>query len=215
MAMLKSSKKLFIYGFLIVGLSVFLHLYTVQAQQAKTGSQGGTIKGVVNSPWVSRYKALVYIDHVNGEFPPPKDPLHMSQKGLVFLPHLLPLVKGTTVDFTNDDTVAHNVFSPPGSATRFNLGIYGPGVKKSQIFNNLGEVDLLCSVHPDMSAFIIVLQNPYFALTDNKGNFEIKDVPPGTYQLKIWHEKLKGAPQQVTVVSGKTATVEFNNLTRK
>ena len=213
---MKSLNKRIILGlFWGVVLFIFLGPFSAQAQQPKTGEQGGTIKGTVESPWVRRYKALVYIDHVNGEFPPPKENPHMSQKGMVFQPHILPVLKGSTVDFTNDDTVRHNVFSAPGSATIFNLGIYGAGVKKTETFNNLGEVDLLCSVHPEMSAFVIVLQNPYYALTDNEGNFEIRDVPPGTYQLKVWHEKLKEASQQVTVAAGKTTTVDFKGLTRR
>jgi plastocyanin len=213
---MKLIKKLTIYGVLCgVALFILSVPLTVGAQQPKTGEKGGTIKGKVESPWVTRYKALVYIDHVNGDFPPPKENPHMSQKGMLFQPHILPVVKGTTVDFTNDDTVAHNVFSPPGSATTFNLGIYGAGVTKTVTFNNLGEVDLLCSVHPEMDAYVMVLQNPYYALTDNQGNFEIKDVPPGTYQLKVWHEKLKEASQQVTVEAGKTTTVDFKGLTRR
>jgi plastocyanin len=202
---------------LFCGIALFIlsSPFALQAPQAKSGEEGGTIKGVVDSPWVRRYKALVYIDHVNGEFHPPKENPHMSQKGMVFLPHILPVLKGTTIDFTNDDTVDHNVFSPPGSATSFNLGMYGSGVVKTETFNNLGEVPLLCSVHPEMSAFVIVLQNPYFALTDNEGKFEIKNVPPGTYQLKVWHEKLNGVSQNVTVAAGKTITVEFKGLTRR
>jgi plastocyanin len=211
-----SKKKLLIFGlFWGAALLIFSPPFAVQAQQAKTGEQEGTIKGVVNSPWVSRYQALVYLDHVNGEFPPPQENPHMSQKGMVFQPHILPVLKGSTVDFTNDDTVAHNVFSPPGVATAFNLGLYGSGVKKTQAFNNLGEVPLLCNVHPDMLAYVIVLQNPYFSLTDDKGNFEIKNVPPGTYQLKVWHEKLQEASQQVTVAAEKTTSVEFKGLTKR
>jgi plastocyanin len=214
--MMASMKKIFTFGlFWGVVLLVFSLVFTVQIPQAKAGGQGGTIKGTVNSPYVSRFPALVYIDHVNGSFPPPKVNPHMSQKGLVFRPHILPVLKGSTVDFTNDDTVRHNVFSPPGSATAFNLGIYGPGVERSQKFDHLGEVPLLCSVHPDMSAFVIVLQNPYYALTDSAGAFEIKNVPAGKYQLKVWDEKVKGAPQQVTVEAEKTTSVEFKGLTRR
>jgi plastocyanin len=214
--MMKSMKKLFAFGlFWGVVLFIFSLAFGVQIPQVKAGEQGGTVKGTVDSPYVSRFPALVYIDHVNGSFPPPKENPHMSQKGMVFLPHILPVLKGSTVDFTNDDTVDHNVFSPPGSATPFNLGIYGTGVKKTQAFNHLGEVPLLCSIHPEMSAFVVVLQNPYFALTDNTGAFEIKNVPAGTYQLKIWDEKIKEAVQQVTVEAGKSTSVEFKGLTRR
>ena len=214
--MTRSVKKVLTFGlFLGVALFIFSLSIAAQAPQAKAGQQGGIIKGTVDSPYVSRFPALVYIDHVNGSFPPPNKNPHMSQKGLVFRPHILPVLKDSTVDFTNDDTVRHNVFSPPGSVTPFNLGIYGPGVERSQQFNHLGEVPLLCSVHPDMSAFVIVLQNPYYALTDHEGNYEIKDVPPGTYQLKVWHEKLNEASQQVTVEAGKTTTADFKRLTRR
>lgn len=176
----------------------------------------GTIKGVVKTPWVKRYEALVYVDRVEGKtFPPPKEAAFMSQKNLVFKPHILPVLKGTTVDFTNDDTVVHNVFAPPGAAKRFNLGTYGVGVTKTVTFDALGEVPLLCNVHAEMLAFILVLQNPYYDLTDKAGNFEIKGVPPGTYKLKVWHEKLQGAVQDVTVEAGKSASVEFTGLKKR
>jgi plastocyanin len=194
---------------LVFVAAVFLTTIPIQAQETKGHQPGGTIKGVVNTPWVKRYPALVYIDQVKGEFPPPKKNPFMGQKGMVFTPHILPILKGSTVDFTNDDSVAHNVFSPPGAATRFNLGLYGTGVKKTVTFNNLGEVPLLCNVHPEMLGYIIVLQNPYFALTDNAGKYEIKDVPPGTFKLKVWHEKLKETSKEVTVQEGKTVTVDF------
>ncbi len=176
----------------------------------------GTIKGVVKSPWVKRYEALVYVDRVEGKsFPPPKESVFMSQKNLVFKPHILPVLVGTTVDFTNDDTVVHNVFAPPGAAKQFNLGTYGVGVTKKVTFDKPGEVPLLCNVHAEMLAFILVLQNPYYDLTDKAGNFEVRGVPPGTYKLKVWHEKLQGAEQTVTVEAGKTAAVEFGGLKKR
>jgi plastocyanin len=196
-----------LFAFFFVG--VLLGAQWVEAQG------GGEIKGEVKSPYMARYPALVYLDHVDGQFPLPAKKPFISQKGLVFEPHVLPVVKGTTVDFTNDDNVAHNVSSPPGSAKVFNLGLYGAGVTKTVTFDNLGEVPLLCSVHPEMAAFVIVLQNPYFAMTDKSGNFDIKNVPPGTYQLKVWDEKLQGAPQSVIVEQGKTVSVEFKDLKKR
>jgi plastocyanin len=193
----------------IFALSVFLTALPLRAQETKGHPPGGTIKGVVNTPWVKRYPALVYVDQVKGEFPPPKKNPFMGQKGLVFAPRVLPVLKGSTVDFTNDDSVAHNVFTPPGAATRFNLGLYGVGVKKVVTFDNLGEVPLLCNVHPEMLGYVIVLQNPYFALTDNAGKYEIKNVPAGSYKLKVWHEKLQEVVKEVVVEEGKTATVDI------
>jgi len=173
----------------------------------------GTIKGVVKTQWVKRYEGLVYIDKVEGKtFLPPKEKVFMGQKNLVFKPHVLPILKGTTVDFTNDDTTVHNVFAPPGSAKQFNLGTYGVGVTKTETFDALGVVPLLCNVHAEMAGFIIVLQNPYYAVTDKAGNFEIKGVPPGTYKLKFWHEKLKETSQDVTVEAGKTVSVEITGM---
>ena len=204
-------KKLLLFA---VCAAVFA-LFAADAQEAGAQQSGGVIKGTVKSPWLARYQAVVYVDRVEGQFSPPKENLHMSQKGLVFDPHILPVVLGTTVDFTNDDTVAHNVSSPPGSAKVFNLGLYGVGVTKTVTFDKLGEVPLLCSVHPEMSAFVIVLQNPYFALTDKAGNFEIKDVPPGTYQLKVWNEKLQEASQSVVAEQGKPVNVEFKDLKKR
>lgn len=184
---------------------------------AQAGEGTGTIKGLVKTPWVKRYQALIYIDHVEGkEFAPPEEKVFMGQKNLVFKPHILPVLKGTTVDFTNDDNVVHNVFAPPGSAEEFNLGTYGVGVTKTETFDKLGEVPLLCNVHAEMAAFIIVLQNPYYALTAEKtGNFEITEVPPGAYQLKVWHEKLQEVSQEVVVEAGKTATVELTGFKKR
>lgn len=176
----------------------------------------GAIKGTVDTPWVKRYEALVYVDRVEGKtYPPPKEKVFMSQKNLVFKPHMLPVLKGTTVDFTNDDTTIHNVFAPPGSAKPFNLGTYGVGVTKTVTFDALGEVPLLCNVHAEMAGFILVLQNPFYALTDKAGNFEIKGVPPGTYKLKVWNEKLQEASQSVTVEAGKSASVKFTGLKKR
>jgi plastocyanin len=197
-----------ITGFL--ALAVFLSVPSIQAQDSKSLQPGGTIKGALNTPWVKRYQAVVYVDRVKGNFPPPSKNPFISQKNLVFSPHILPILKGSTVDFTNDDSVDHNVFSPPGSATQFNLGLYGSGVKKTMTFNNLGEVPLLCNVHPEMLGYILVLQNPYYALTDKNGEYEIKNVPPGSYQLKVWDEKLQGVSKAVTVLEGKTVIVNFD-----
>lgn len=160
----------------------------------------------------TKYKSntIVYIEKVQGSFKPPiKNPI-MNQKNLVFVPHVLPIIAGTTVEFLNSDDVSHNVFSPD-KCCKFDLGNYGKGVGKTKKFDNAGsQLVILCNVHPEMEAYVVVLQNPYFAITDSEGNFKIENVPPGTYVLKVWNEKLKATNVTITVPSSRKLVVNFN-----
>lgn len=155
--------------------------------------------------------AVIYVEKVPGKtFAPPKEHLRMDQKNMTFVPHVMPVLTGTTVDFLNSDDVLHNVFSPDKCAEKFNLGSWPKGQTKSYTFKDAGcNVTLLCNVHPEMEGFIIVLDNPYFAVSAKDGSYAIKDVPAGTYTLKIWHQKLKGADVKVEVPEKQNATVDF------
>jgi plastocyanin len=189
--------------FCVIGiLSLFLG--------ANLAIAGGTISGTVTCKRVRTPKdTIVFVEKVDGNFEPPAEHALMDQQNLVYLPHILPVVVGTGVDFPNSDTVRHNVFSPPGSAKVFNLGTYDIGVIKTVVFDTPGETPLLCNVHAEMSAFIVSMQNPYFALTDRKGTYTIKDVPPGKYTVTTWHEKLKSVSQEVEVKDGAEVTVDL------
>jgi plastocyanin len=145
--------------------------------------------------------AVVYVDKIaSKEFPPPKDHAKIDQKNLSFKPRVLPILAGTTVDFLNSDEVLHNVFSPDQCAGKFNLGSWPKGQTKSFTFKQAGCMPtLLCNVHPEMEGFVVVLETPYFAVSDKDGNYTIKDVPAGKYTLKIWHEKLKGKDASIEV----------------
>jgi hypothetical protein len=123
----------------------------------------------------------------------------MDQKNLSFVPHVLPVLVGTKVNFLNSDDVLHNVFSPDNCGGKFNLGSWPKGQEKSYVFDKPCFVTLLCNVHPEMGAYIAVLETPYFAVTDKEGNYLIKNVPPGKYTLKIWHEELKGQEVSITM----------------
>jgi len=116
----------------------------------------------------------------------------VTQKGAAFEPHVLPVMVGTTVEWPNNDTILHNVFS--FSETKpFDLGLYkSPYVGKipSITFEKPGRVDVFCSIHTRMNCIVLVVENPYFAATDAKGNYSITNVPSGTYKLKAWHERL-------------------------
>lgn len=185
---------------------------TGAATQEQAEKTGGTIKGSVQvKPSKYRKNVAVYIDKIPGkEFPPPEKHAVMDQLNLVFVPHVLPVLVGTTVDFVNSDSVLHNVFTPDKCALKFNLGSYAKGVVKSQLFDKVGcRAVMLCNVHPEMEAWIVTVETPYYAVTDKEGNFTIEDVPPGTYTLKTWHKRKKPIEQEVTVKAGETTEVTF------
>ncbi len=124
------------------------------------------------------------------------------------------MLVGSTVEFPNSDTVRHNVYSPAESTKQFNLGVYPPKSTKDMKLEKVGVIPLLCNVHSEMSGYIAVLPNPYFAVTDKKGKFTIEGVPAGSYELTFWHEKLTPKTQAVSVTAGSAAEVTFSSLKR-
>jgi len=156
--------------------------------------------------------SVVYVEAVAGKtFPAPEKHFVMDQKALLFQPHVLAVPVGSTVDFQNSDTVAHNVFWPNVAGNKkdgHNLGTWPKGQSRSFKFDKPGVVPLLCNVHPEMSGFVIVTPTPYFAEADAAGNFKISDVPAGTYTLTAWHEGTKTQSKPVTV--GGDVTVDFS-----
>ena len=169
---------------------------------ARAGELKGTVKatGAKNSA-----DAVVYVDTIAGKtFPAPSAHARIDQKNLLFAPHVLPVLVGTTVDFMNSDVVLHNVFSPDKCADKFNLGSWPQGQTRSYTFKVPCVATLLCNVHPEMEGFVLAVPTPYFAVTDKTGAYEIKNVPDGAYTVKVWHPKLKETSRSVTV-SGSTA----------
>lgn len=186
-----------------------LILFIVLASAALAGD----IKGNVTAQGMRSPEGIVvYIDAIAGKtFAPPKEHATMDQKKLTFIPHVLPVLKGTTVDFLNSDSVGHNVYWPSVAGNRklaHNLGTWPQGVIKSYTFEDIGPVPLLCNVHPEMAAYVFVTQTPYFAVTNAQGAYTIKDVPPGKYTLKTWSEQGKPVEQPVEV-SGAVGTVNL------
>ena len=138
------------------------------------------------------------------------DPPHavMNQRNQTFVPHALPIMTGTTVDFPNSDRIYHNVFSlsKPGP---FDLGRYAAGRSKSVRFDRPGIVRVFCEIHSHMSAFILVFGHPFFTMTDNDGGYRLTNVPPGTYTIVAWNEGTSSDPVLVTVPDGGTADLDF------
>lgn len=190
-------------------MTVMFISLTLATTNGVSHADGGTITGAVTAP-VPKYKkdCVVYIENVPGDWTPAQN-AHMDQKGLVFIPHVLPIVVNTTVEFLNHDNVLHNVFTPDKIADKFNLGTWPPGEIKTYAFKQAGTAILLCNVHAEMEGYVVVLKNPFFSLTDENGNYTIKDVPAGSYTLKVWNKKYVGKPQQIEVKSGQALQLNF------
>jgi len=170
----------------------------------------GTINGTVKAKKAKYLRdTLVYIENVTNSFEPPQEHAVMDQKNMAFIPHVLPLLKGTTVDFLNSDMVQHNVYSPDAVADNVNLGTWLKGEVRPFTFNKLGVASMRCNVHVDMLAYVLVLQNPYFAKVNNDGSFSITNMPEGKYTLKLWNERYKAGDRQVEVKANTTSTIEF------
>lgn len=171
------------------------------------------IKGKVSVQGIkSAENIAVYVDAIpDKKFDAPKEPIVIDQRKMAFIPHVVAVQQGTTVEFLNSDPVGHNVYWPSVSGNKklaHNLGTWPRGEKKPFQFNDVGVASLLCNVHPEMSGYVVVAPTPYFAVTDKDGNFEIKNIPAGKYTLKTWSEDGKPTTQAVDL-SGATATVEL------
>ena len=170
------------------------------ALAASAGTISGQVSGVAGP-------SVVYVDTISGKtFPAPTQHPVIDQKGLVFQPHVTAVQVGTTVDFLNSDSVAHNVFWTSIGGNKklnHNLGTWPKGDRKSFKFDTPGAVPILCNVHPEMSAYLVVVPTPYFATSDQAGNYNIENVPDGSYTVIAWHEGAKNQSKPVSV-SGDT-----------
>jgi len=193
---------------ILVGATAFLGLGLLSVQ-----AWAGEVKGKVTAVGMrSAENIAVYIDSVPGKtFTAPPEHVSMDQTHLSFAPHVLVVQQGTTVEFKNDDNVGHNVYWPAihhDKKLAHNMGTWPQGQAKPFTFTEVGDVPLLCNVHPEMSGIIFVVPTPYFAVTDKDGNYVIKNVPPGQYTLKTGSENGKPASQPVTV-AGTTVSVNL------
>jgi plastocyanin len=159
---------------------------------------------------IDRRRSVVYLDSAPRQAFEELRPgrAKMDQKGQQFIPRVLAITVGTTVDFPNSDTTFHNAFSlsPIGM---FDLGRYRPGRTRSIRFDRPGIVPVSCDIHSHMSAYILVFIHPFFAVTDDDGRYTISGVPGGTYTLTVWSEIGRPAPRKVTVVDGESLEANF------
>ena len=200
---------------------------TGAAQAAGTGSVAGSIelhKAKVKTHGAKSFKdVVVYLEPLApADYPPPVEHAVMDQRGLVFIPHVMAIQVGTTVDFLNSDHDRHNVyFLYDKTGETLDIGTWGPGQAVSHTFTDTGLVITLCQLHLEMAAYILVLASPFFTVAEIEGEtqraeYAIHNLPAGDYVLKAWHKKLKMKTGDIrtTVTAGRTTTVDVV-ITRK
>lgn len=184
---------------------VFVALFAFFSASVET-IYGATLSGKVSG---GKGAAVVYIDAIAGKtFPPPTEKLVIDQKALVFQPHVAATPVGSTVEFLNSDTVAHNIFWPAISGNKklgHNLGTWPSGQKRAFKFDNPGVAPLLCNVHSEMSGYLVVTPTPYFAVSGDDGSYKIDKVPDGQYTVSAWREGLKVQTRPVKVAGDTVA----------
>ena len=164
------------------------------------------------------HNVVIYLEGDSAHLPASADRLERARHGTMaqhderFEPHVLPVLVGAKVEFPNEDNVFHNVFSLSTAAgpTGFDLGRYPKGESRTVTFERPGTVQVFCHIHSDMSASVLVLQNPYFASPNDDRRYVIDDVPEGEYTIVGWHDRAKPVVRRVRVTAGQTSTVDFN-----
>ena len=176
------------------------------AVAAELGS--GAVKGTVTSAGGEPVaNAVVLIDGPTVSVPPGARHAMIDQRDDTFVPHVIAIPVGTTVDFPNSDTHLHNVVST-SKPKAFDLGMYAAGQTKSVTFDAPGVVALRCNVHPKMEAYVVVHTNLWAAVTDERGEYTITGVPAGSYGARVWHERLAEKSVPTVVREGQVARLD-------
>ncbi|MFQ5743026.1 MAG: carboxypeptidase regulatory-like domain-containing protein [Acidobacteriota bacterium] len=166
---------------------------------------------VVNANGSLRYVFVYVKEGLEGKtFPVPSEPVEIDQTGCMYAPHMLGIQVGQTLKVVNNDDTLHNVNVQPANNEGFNVGQPIPGMAEERTFQNPEiMIPVKCDVHPWMSAFIGVLDNPYFAVSADDGSFSLDGLPPGDYVIEAWHESFGTQTQNVTVAANQTAEISF------
>jgi len=191
-------------------------LLGVKAHAAEPAVKRGIVKGTITFAGKPTADVVVSLEGVPAEIAKvdlasarPKMAV-MDQREMKLVPYVLPVLVGTTVDFPNNDKSWHNIYSK-SEAKKFDLGLYAPGKSRKLTFDKPGVVRILCNVHPNMEAFIVVKEHPYFTAADKSGNYRLNNVPLGKYRLQVWHPQLGTTEAGVELVrEGEVVDINFD-----
>jgi plastocyanin len=143
-------------------------------------------------------------------FPVPASAVVLDQKGCRYAPHVLGIQVGQTLEILSSDNTLHNVHAMPQQNREFNMAHQLAGIKHTHVFSTKEVmIPFKCDVHKWMNAFVGVLDHPFYAVTAGNGRFELKGLPPGTYTVEAWHEKLGTQTQMVTIGDKQTSDISF------
>ena len=143
-------------------------------------------------------------------FQPPEQPAVFEQKGCQYKPHVLAMQANQKLDILNSDETTHNIHPSPNNNREWNMTQpHGTPLEQTFAREEIA-IPVKCNVHPWMRGYIAVFKHPYFAVTDKNGGFDLKDLPPGTYTITAWQEKLGTQSQKVTIGAGEAKTLDFS-----
>ena len=183
------------------------------AQPVVVGSLVQEVDGASEHAQIDYGDAVVWLTPVGPSASVAPTPGHFEimQKDKRFLPRILPIPVGSTVDFPNGDLFFHNVFSL-FEGKRFDLGLYEAGASQSVRFDRAGVSYIFCNIHPEMVAVVIAVETDLFGLTNTTGQFRIEGVPAGDYQLQVWHERMTTVDEEPQVVSVQADDLEVTPI---
>lgn len=175
------------------------HSGPVSALEVVTDSKGGL------------QNVLVFVSDGLGDrtFDPPKEPVVIAQKGCLYQPRLMAVQANQPIEVVNDDPTSHNIHPTPANNREWNKAEL-PGATVEEAFAREEiAIPVRCNIHPWMRGYIAVLKNPYYAVTKPDGSFDLPNLPPGTYTIKAWHEKLGTSTQSITIGANQTKEINF------
>lgn len=191
-------------------------LFSTAAGAAEVAAKSAIVKGTVTIAGKPTSDVVVSIEGVAPESFKAQLAAMKSKKAVMdqreqkFIPTVLAVVVGATVEFPNRDKIWHNVYSK-GGAKNFDLGLYPPGQSRSVTFDKPGVARILCNAHPNMEAFIVVKEQPFFSIADKAGNYRIDGIPLGTYRVMVWHPALGTTEAGIELVrEGQVSDINFD-----